>query len=90
MEVEAARGIWERSVEKHKFHYTTVLSNSYRKSFIALAEAVYGDTAIYKEECANHASKRKGITLRNLVDDCKSRKKSTLGKGKLNAVNNSK
>ena len=50
---------------------------------------MYGDTAIYKEECANHASKKKGSALRNLVDDCKSRKESISGKGTLNAVKNS-
>ena len=47
---------------------------------------MYGDIAINKEECVNHVSKRMGTALRNLTDDCKSRKESISGKGKLTAV----
>ena len=87
MEVEAVKRIWQRSVEKHKFRYTTILSDGDSKSFLALAESnMYGDIAIHKEECVNHVSKRMGTALRNLIDDCKSRKESISGKGKLTAV----
>ena len=87
MEVEAVKRIWQRSVKRHKFRYTTILSDGDSKSFLALAESnMYGDIAIHKEECVNHASKRMGTALRNLIDDCKSRKESISGKGKLTAV----
>ena len=87
MEVEAVKRIWQRSVEKHKFRYTTILSDGDSKSFLALAESnMYGDIAIHKEECVNYASKRMGTALRNLIDDCKSRKESISGKGKLTAI----
>ena len=48
MEVEAVKRIWQRSVEKHKFRYTTILSDGDSKSFLALAESnMYGEIAIH-------------------------------------------
>ena len=67
MEVEAAKRIWQRSIEKHKFRYITILLDGDSKSILALAESnVYGDKPIHKKESVNHVSKRIGSALRIL------------------------
>ena len=84
MEVETALRLWRRSVAQHKFRYRTMLCDGDSKSFDAVvAENVYGDLKIEKEDCINHVSKRMGTALRNLVQCCKAEKVSISGKGKL-------
>ncbi|KAL8592498.1 hypothetical protein ACOMHN_021440 [Nucella lapillus] len=80
MEVEAARVLWRRSVERYKLHYTVLLSDGDAKTFTELTNIKpYGDKVhIEKEECINHVSKRLGSALRNLVADCR-KKGVTLG-----------
>ncbi|KAL8569951.1 hypothetical protein ACOMHN_056383 [Nucella lapillus] len=80
MEVEAARVLWRRSVERYKLRYTVLLSDGDAKTFTELTSIKpYGDKVhIEKEECINHVSKRLGSALRNLVADCR-KKGVTLG-----------
>lgn len=82
MEVEAARVLWRRSVQRHKLRYTTLLSDGDAKTFAELTKIKpYGeDIEIDKEECINHVSKRLGSALRNIVTDCRKRG-VTLGGG---------
>ena len=71
MEVTVAEDLWDRSVDKHGFRYTTGLSDGDAKTFKRLSEMeVYGpDVKIEKEECVNHVAKRmktgllKGVVL---------------------------
>ena len=53
MEVEAARVLWRRSVEKHKLRYVTMPSDGDSKTFNVLNSIKpYGDNLeIDKEEC---------------------------------------
>ncbi len=85
MEVECAKRIWERSIEKHGLRYTTMLSDGDSKSFTAISkEKVYGESVtIEKEECVSHVSKRMGTALNNLKSESKAQKQSIGGKGKL-------
>ena len=85
MEQECAKLLWQRSVEKYRLRYTTMLSDGDSKSFALLNEMnVYGsDIQIMEEECVNHVSKRMGTSLNNLVQDCKAQKQPITGKGKL-------
>ena len=82
LEVEAARVVWRRSVQRHKLRYTTFLSDGDAKTFAELTKIKpYGeDIEIDKEECVNHVSKRLGSALRNIVTDCRKRG-VTLGGG---------
>ncbi|XP_076458821.1 uncharacterized protein LOC143292431 [Babylonia areolata] len=92
MEVTGAKEIWTRSVEKHKFRYTTMLSDGDCKTYNELVALNPYDTEISKEECINHVSKRLGTALRNLVSD-NSKRGVTLGGrgyGKLTQMNISK
>ena len=75
MEVEAARVLWQRSVERYKLRYTVLLSDSDAKTFNELtAIKPYGDEVpVEKEECVNHVSKRLGTALRNMAADCRKR-----------------
>ena len=84
MEVEAARVLWRRSVQRHKLRYTTLLSDGDAKTFTELSKIKpYGDSIeIDKEECINHVSKRLGSALRNLVTDCRKRGVTLGGHGK--------
>eukprot|EP00794_Sanderia_malayensis_P018474 gene18474-biopygen15564 len=88
MEVEAAKNLWERSVEQHKLRYTTMLCDGDSKAFGAVNELkVYGDDVeIEKEDCINHVSKRMGTALREVVAVYKAQKKSISGKGKLTQI----
>lgn len=83
MEVESARILWNRSVERHKLRYTVLLSDGDAKTFNTLASLKpYGeDVQLEKEECINHVSKRLGTALRNIVSDCKKRGVTLGGRG---------
>ena len=79
MEVEAAEQLWQRSIEKFNFRYTTMLSDGDAKTHNRLCSLkVYGDTPIQKEECINHVAKRVGTALRKLSTESK-KKGVTLG-----------
>ena len=67
MEAAAAEMLWERSVERHRFRYTTIVSDGDAKTFKHLCDRrVYGDVELKKEECINHVAKRLGTALRKL------------------------
>ena len=85
MEVECAKRIWSRSVEKYGLCYTTMLSDGDSKAYDTISTMeVYGkDKTVDKEECINHVSKRMGTALRNLVAEAKAKKKPIGGRGKL-------
>lgn len=75
MEVHAAGVLWNRSIDLHKFRYTTMLSDGDCKSHKHLVYSeVYGETKVVKTDCVNHIAKRMGTALRNL-------KKQTSGIG---------
>ncbi|KAL8619907.1 hypothetical protein ACOMHN_015191 [Nucella lapillus] len=82
MEVEGAKVMWGRSVERNKMRYTTMLSDGDSKAFTELCKLnPYGpDHPITKEDCINHVAKRVGTALRNLVSDNKKRKVTLGGK----------
>eukprot|EP00745_Piridium_sociabile_P007986 TRINITY_DN15350_c0_g1_i2.p1 TRINITY_DN15350_c0_g1~~TRINITY_DN15350_c0_g1_i2.p1 ORF type:complete len:326 (+),score=78.28 TRINITY_DN15350_c0_g1_i2:211-1188(+) len=84
MEVEAARVLWRRSVQRHKLRYTLLLSDGDAKTFTELNNIKpYGEGVIIeKEECINHVSKRLGSALRNLVADCRKRGITLGGRGR--------
>ncbi|KAK2162271.1 hypothetical protein NP493_1529g00024 [Ridgeia piscesae] len=69
MEVAVAEDLWDRSVDRHGFRYTTILSDGYAKTFKRLSEMeVYGpDVKIEKEECVNHVAKRMKTALLKLA-----------------------
>ena len=79
MEMECAVRLCKRSVEEHKFRYTTMLSDGDSKAFDSLVQSkAYGDSVtMSKEDCVNHVSKRMGTALRNLISGAKAQ-----GKGK--------
>ena len=85
MEVECAKRIWARSIDKNQFRYITFLSDGDSKAYDAVSALNLYDTSrlIQKEDCINHVSKRMGTALRNLVESSKAQKKSISGKGKL-------
>ena len=84
MEVEAAKVIWKRSVERYKLRYTTIVSDGDAKTFSQLTQLnPYGDGhPIKKEDCVNHVSKRLGTALRNVVTDCRKRGVTLGGRGR--------
>ncbi|KAH9363325.1 hypothetical protein HPB48_006431 [Haemaphysalis longicornis] len=68
MEVEAGLILFERSLQRHKLRYTTILSDGGSRTYLALVGAkVYGYIPIKKEDCVNHVKKRMGTNLRNLL-----------------------
>ena len=85
MEVECAKRLWRRSVEKHNLRYMTMVCDGDSKSYDAVCQdRVYGNQkSIQKEDCINHISKRMGTALRKLVDVLKAQGKSISGRGKL-------
>eukprot|EP00112_Aurelia_sp_Birch-Aquarium-sp1_P022795 Seg6549.1 transcript_id=Seg6549.1/GoldUCD/mRNA.D3Y31 product="hypothetical protein" protein_id=Seg6549.1/GoldUCD/D3Y31 len=85
MEVECAKRLWRRSVERSKLRYTTMLCDGDSKSFDAVSgDEVYGkDKKLEKEDCINHISKRMGTGLRKLVDASKAGGNPISGRGKL-------
>lgn len=68
MEQEAARVMWERSIELHKFRYVQMLCDGDSKSLNDLNNEYkpYGDVKIEKLDCVNHIQKRMGKGLRAL------------------------
>ena len=79
MEADAAEQLWSRSEDRHRFRYTTLLSDGDAKTHKHLCSLkVYGDTVIEKEECVNHVAKRLGSALRKLSTQSK-KKGVTLG-----------
>ena len=60
-------------MDRHKFRYTTLLSNGDSNTYKHLcALNVYGDvTVIVKEECINHMTKRLGTAVRKLSSQSK-------------------
>ncbi|KAH9365873.1 hypothetical protein HPB48_022867 [Haemaphysalis longicornis] len=84
MEVEAALILCQRSWERHKLRYTTVVSDGDCRTYLALRDAdVYGFIKILKEECVNHVQKRMGTQLRNLPKQRPAGSESLSGRGRL-------
>lgn len=83
MEVEAARVLWRRSIERNKMRYVTMLSDGDSKTHSELCSIKpYGpDYDIEKEECVNHVSKRLGAALRNVVADTRKQGITLGGRG---------
>ncbi|XP_048243127.1 uncharacterized protein LOC125376009 [Haliotis rufescens] len=82
MEVEAAKRLWSRSLEKHNIRYTCILSDGDSKTHKAINDLQpYGpDISIDKEDCVNHAHKRMGTALLKLSKELRL---GGRGKGKL-------
>ena len=70
-----AEDLWDRSVDRHGFHYTTILSDGDAKTFKRLSEMeVYGpDVKIEKEEWVNHVANRMKTALLKLATEGKKR-----------------
>lgn len=84
MEVEAALQLFQRSLEKHKLRYTTMLSDGDSKTYHALTEnAVYGYIKVAKKDCINHVHKRMFAGLRTLIDKKRAQGGSLGGRGRL-------
>ena len=66
MEAAAAEQLWERSVERHGFRYTMIVSNVDAKAFKHLCDDVYGNVVLKKEEYINHVAKHLGTALNKL------------------------
>ena len=66
MEAEAAKRIWSRSLELHRFRYTRYVSDGDASTQPALERLQpYGpDCPVHKMDCVNHADKRMGTALR--------------------------
>ncbi|KAH7938049.1 hypothetical protein HPB49_019527 [Dermacentor silvarum] len=80
MEVEGAVLLFNRSPRKNGLRYMTILSDGDSRWFHALQEAdVYGFIKIQKEDCVNHAQKRMGTALSNLIARHKGGGSKTLG-----------
>ena len=59
MEVEGARKLFSRFVEKYGLRYSTVISDGDSKTVGTLnSEKVYWDVKIEKHECVGHIQKR--------------------------------
>ena len=72
MEAECARRLWSRSIDLHNIRYTGMLGDGDSKAFRAVTElAPYPDVTIEREECVNHAHKRLGTALLNLMKTAK-------------------
>ena len=70
MEQEAAKIMWQRSVEKFSFRYVEMLSDGDSAAYKAVCDiAPYGEKVINKLECVNHAHKRMGTALRKLAKE---------------------
>ena len=67
MEQEAAKRMWARSVAENRMRYTAMLSDGDSAAYKTVCDlAPYGDQAVSKLECVNHAHKRMGTALRKL------------------------
>lgn len=70
MEQEAAKIMWQRSVEKFRFRYVEMLSDGDSTAYKAVCDmAPYGAQTVNKLECINHAHKRMGTALRKLAKE---------------------
>ena len=70
MEQEAAKIMWQRSVEKFSFRYVEMLSDGDSVAYKAVCDiAPYVEKVINKLQCVNHAHKRMGIALRKLAKE---------------------
>ena len=78
MEVEGAKRIFGRSVEKHGVRYSEFYGDGDSKSFHSVKN-IYPEMTISKLECIGHVQKRVGTHLRRL----KKTTKGLGGKGKL-------
>ena len=78
MEVEGAKRIFGRSVEKHGVRYSEFYGDGDSKSFHSVKN-IYPEMTISKLECIGHVQKRVGTRLRRL----KKTTKGLGGKGKL-------
>ena len=78
--MEGAVVLWGRSIEKHNFRYTYMVSDIDSKAYAKIFEMnVYGeDVQIKKLDCVGHVQKRMGKRLLNL----KSVTKGELADGK--------
>ena len=67
--MEAAEILWSRSLDKHNFRYTTLLSDGDVKTFKHLFSLkVYGDVRLKKEECINYVKERRRVLPSMAVD----------------------
>ena len=66
MEMEGAKRIWSRSVEKNNMQYVRMLGDGDSKAYKAVLELNPYNVDIEREECTNHAHKRMGTALRNI------------------------
>ena len=78
MEVEGAKRIFERSIEKRNLRYTTYYGDGDSKGYDTVKNTYGPDVQINKAECVGHYQKRVGCRLRNL-------KKKTTGLKELSA-----
>ena len=70
MEQEAAKIMWQRSVEKFSFRYVEMLSDGDPAPYKAVCgTAPYGKKVINKPECVNHVHKRTGTALWKLAKE---------------------
>ena len=82
MELEGAKRMFARSIEKHNLQYTDFYGNGDSKSHPAV-ENIYNGIKVQKLECIGHVQKR----VRNRLRKLKTRVKGLGGKGKLtNAI----
>lgn len=83
MEVEGAKILFRRSVEKWKLRYTQMLGDGDAKTHAALLQDDPYGVPIQKLECVNHVTKRMGTALRNIVQTRKAQQAPIGGRGKL-------
>lgn len=87
VEAEAAKRIWQRSINKYKLRYTTLLSDGDAKTYSdlqKLGDALYDkDHPIGKEECINHVAKRMKTGLIKLKNDHKGTANRISGQGRV-------
>ena len=70
MEVNGAKRIFSRSIEKHGLRYTQYLGDGDSKSFSSVKN-IYSNAEVEKLECVGHIQKRVGNRLRNLKKNVK-------------------
>ena len=78
MEVESAKRIFSRSIQKYNVRYTELYGDGDSKSHEAVADT-YNDIKVKKLQCVGHVQKRVGARLLSL----KKRVKGLGGRGKL-------
>ena len=71
MEMEGAKRIRSRSVEKNNMRYVRMLGDGDSKAYKAVLELNPYSVDIEREECTNHAHKRMGTALRNISKSSK-------------------